>query len=324
MKTPVHVAITGAAGQIAYSILFRIAAGEMLGPDQPVVLRCLEITPAMQALEGVAMEIDDCAFPLVDSMVLTDDPAEAFKGVDVAMLVGAKPRGPGMERSDLLEANGGIFKVQGEALNGNANGDVKVVVVGNPANTNAHTAMRFASDLNSRNFTALTRLDHNRALAQLSEKTGVSTREIKKMIIWGNHSTTQYPDISQATVGGKAAKDLVDQSWYADDYIPRVAKRGAEIIAARGASSAASAANGAIEHIRDWVMGTADDDWTSMAVPSDGSYGIPEGLMYSFPVRCKGGDYEIVQGLEIDDFSQARMDITQTELEEELDAVKGL
>ena len=324
MKTPVHVAITGAAGQIAYSILFRIAAGEMLGPDQPVVLRCLEITPAMQALEGVAMEIDDCAFPLVDSMVLTDDPAEAFKGIDVAMLVGAKPRGPGMERSDLLEANGGIFKVQGEALNGNANGDVKVVVVGNPANTNAHTAMRFAPDLNSRNFTALTRLDHNRALAQLSEKTGVSTREIKKMIIWGNHSTTQYPDISQATVGGKAAKDLVDQNWYADDYIPRVAKRGAEIIAARGASSAASAANGAIEHIRDWVMGTADDDWTSMAVPSDGSYGIPEGLMYSFPVRCKGGDYEIVQGLEIDDFSQARMDTTQTELEEELDAVKGL
>lgn len=324
MKTPVHVAITGAAGQIAYSILFRIAAGEMLGPDQPVVLRCLEISPAMQALEGVAMEIDDCAFPLVDSMVLTDDPAEAFKGIDVALLVGAKPRGPGMERSDLLEANGGIFKVQGEALNGNANGDVKVVVVGNPANTNAHTAMRFAPDLNSRNFTALTRLDHNRALAQLSEKTGVSTREIKKMIIWGNHSTTQYPDISQATVGGKAAKDLVDQNWYADDYIPRVAKRGAEIIAARGASSAASAANGAIEHIHDWVMGTADDDWTSMAVPSDGSYGIPEGLMYSFPVRCKGGDYEIVQGLEIDDFSQARMDLTQTELEEELDAVKGL
>ncbi len=324
MKTPVHVAITGAAGQIAYSILFRIAAGEMLGPDQPVVLRCLEITPAMQALEGVAMEIDDCAFPLVDSMVLTDDPAEAFKGVDVAMLVGAKPRGPGMERSDLLEANGGIFKVQGEALNSSANGDVKVVVVGNPANTNAHTAMRFAPDLNSRNFTALTRLDHNRALAQLSEKTGVSTREIKKMIIWGNHSTTQYPDISQATVGGKAAKDLVDANWYADDYIPRVAKRGAEIIAARGASSAASAANGAIEHIHDWVMGTADDDWTSMAVPSDGSYGIPEGLMYSFPVRCKGGDYEIVQGLEIDDFSQARMDTTQTELEEELDAVKSL
>jgi len=324
MKTPVHVAITGAAGQIAYSILFRIAAGEMLGPDQPVVLRCLEITPAMQALEGVAMEIDDCAFPLVDSMVLTDDPNEAFKGIDVAMLVGAKPRGPGMERSDLLEANGGIFKVQGEALNGNANGDVKVVVVGNPANTNAHTAMRFAPDLNSRNFTALTRLDHNRALAQLSDKTGVSTREIKKIIIWGNHSTTQYPDISQATVGGKAAKDLVDQNWYADEYIPRVAKRGAEIIAARGASSAASAANGAIEHIHDWVMGTADDDWTSMAVPSDGSYGIPEGLMYSFPVHCKGGDYEIVQGLDIDDFGQDRMDITRKELEEERDAVKEL
>ncbi len=324
MKKPVHVTVTGAAGQIAYSILFRIASGEMLGPDQPVVLRCLEITPALDALKGVAMEIDDCAFPLVDSMVLTDDPNEAFKGADIAMLIGARPRGPGMERSDLLEANGGIFKTQGEALNANANKDVKVVVVGNPANTNAHTAMRFAPDLNPRNFTALTRLDHNRALAQLSEKTGVSTREIKKMTIWGNHSTTQYPDISQATVDGKAAKDLVDQSWYADDYIPRVAKRGAEIIAARGASSAASAANGAIGHIRDWVMGTAADDWTSMAVPSDGSYGIPEGLMYSFPVRCKGGDYEIVQGLEIDDFSRARMDITQKELEEERDAVKEL
>lgn len=324
MKTPMQVTVTGAAGQIAYSLLFRIAAGELLGPDQPVILRCLEITPAMQALEGVAMEIDDCAFPLVDSIVLTDDVNEAFKGTDIALLVGARPRGPGMERSDLLEANGGIFKVQGQALNDNANKDVKVVVVGNPANTNAHTAMRFAPDLNPRNFTALTRLDHNRALAQLSAKTGSSVREIKKMTIWGNHSTTQYPDISHATVGGKAARGMVDQSWLADEYIPRVAKRGAEIIAARGASSAASAANGAIEHIHDWVIGTPDGDWTSMAVPSDGSYGIPEGLMYSFPVTCKGGDYQIVQGLDIDDFSRARMDATQKELEEERDAVKEL
>ncbi len=324
MKTPVHVAVTGAAGQIAYSLLFRIAAGEMLGPDQPVVLRCLEITPAMQALEGVAMEIDDCAFPLVESIILTDDPEEAFQDAGIALLVGAKPRGPGMERSDLLEANGGIFKVQGEALNKTAKRDVKVVVVGNPANTNAHTAMRFAPDLDSRNFTALTRLDHNRALSQLAAQTGVHSREIKKMIIWGNHSTTQYPDISHCTVAGKPAKELVDNNWYVEEYIPRVAKRGAEIIAARGASSAASAANGAIEHIHDWVLGTPEDDWTSMAIPSDGSYGIPEGLMYSFPVRCKNGDYEIVQGLEIDDFSRERMNITQKELEEEKDAVKRL
>lgn len=321
MKTPVHVAVTGAAGQIAYSLLFRIAAGELLGPDQPVVLRCLEITPAMKALEGVAMEIDDCAFPLVSSMVLTDDVNEAFKGAEIAMLVGAKPRGPGMERSDLLEANGGIFKVQGEALNKNANANVKVVVVGNPANTNAHTAMRFAPDLNARNFTALTRLDHNRALAQLAAQTGSHSRDIKKMTIWGNHSTTQYPDISNTTVGGKPAKGLVDHNWYSNDYIPRVAKRGAEIIAARGASSAASAANGAIEHIHDWVLGTPDGDWTSMAVPSDGSYGIPEGLMYSFPVTCKNGEYKIVQGLEIDEFSRERMEITRKELEEERDAV---
>lgn len=324
MKTPVHVTVTGAAGQISYSLLFRIAAGEMLGPDQPVVLRCLEITPAMRALEGVAMEIDDCAFPLVDSMVLTDDINEAFSGTNVALLVGAKPRGPGMERSDLLEANGGIFKTQGEALNNNASKDVKVVVVGNPANTNAHTAMRFAPDLNPRNFTALTRLDHNRALAQLAAKTNSSVRDIKKMTIWGNHSTTQYPDVSHATVNGQAAKDMVDQSWLADQYIPRVAKRGAEIIDARGASSAASAANGAIEHIHDWVLGTPEGDWTSMAVPSDGSYGIPEGLMYSFPVTCKNGDYEIVQGLDIDDFSRERMNATQKELEEERDAVKEL
>ncbi len=321
MKSPVRVAVTGAAGQICYSLLFRIASGQMLGSDQPVILQLLEITPAMKALEGVVMEIDDCAFPLSAGFVLTDDVNTAFKDVDYGLLVGAKPRGPGMERSDLLEANGGIFKVQGKALNDNANENVKVVVVGNPANTNASTAMLSAPDLNPRNFTALTRLDHNRALAQLAEQTGSQVSDIKKMTIWGNHSTTQYPDISNTTVGGKAAKDLVDASWYENDYIPRVAKRGAEIIAARGASSAASAANGAVDHIHDWELGTPDGDWTSMAVPSDGSYGIPEGLMYSFPVTCKDGDYSIVQGLEIDEFSQAKMDATQKELEEERDAV---
>jgi len=321
MKSPVRVAVTGAAGQICYSLLFRIAAGEMLGSDQPVIFQLLEITPAMKALEGVVMEIDDCAFPLVAGFVLTDDANVAFKDADYALLVGAKPRVAGMERSDLLEANGGIFKIQGKALNDNASPDVKVVVVGNPANTNANTAMINAPDLKPENFTALTRLDHNRALAQLAAQTDSDVSDIKKMIIWGNHSTTQYPDLSQTTVGGKAALDLVDRSWYENDYIPRVAKRGAEIIDARGASSAASAANGAIDHIRDWVMGTPEGDWTSMAVPSDGSYGIPEGLTYSFPVTCSNGKYSIVQGLEIDEFSQAKMDTTQKELEEERDAV---
>jgi len=321
MKPPVRVAVTGAAGQICYSLLFRIASGQMLGPDQPVILQLLEITPAMKALEGVVMEVEDCAFPLSAGFVLTDDVNTAFKDADYALLVGAKPRGPGMERSDLLEANGGIFKVQGEALNANASRDVKVLVVGNPANTNAHTAMLSAPDLNSRNFTAMTRLDHNRALAQLAAKTDSAVSDIKKMTIWGNHSTTQYPDISNTIIDGKAARDLVDLDWYKDEYIPRVAKRGAEIIDARGASSAASAANGAIDHIRDWVLGTSDDDWVSMGVPSDGSYGIPEGLMYSFPVTCKDGDYSIVQGLKIDEFSQAKMDATQKELEEERDAV---
>lgn len=324
MKSPVRVAVTGAAGQIGYSLLFRIASGEMLGKDQPLILQLLEITPAMKALEGVAMEIDDCAFPLVSEYVLTDDANAAFKDIDYALLVGSKPRGPGMERSDLLAANGGIFKVQGEALNKYASRDVKVVVVGNPANTNAHTAMVSAPDLNPRNFTALTRLDHNRALAQLAAKTGSSVSAIKKMTIWGNHSTTQYPDISHCTVDGKPAKDLVDAGWYEKEYIPRVAKRGAEIIDARGASSAASAANGAINHIHDWVMGTPKDDWVSMAVPSDGSYGIPEGLMYSFPVTCKGGKYSIVQGLENDDFSRKKMDATKKELEEERDAVASM
>ncbi|RKZ49703.1 MAG: malate dehydrogenase [Gammaproteobacteria bacterium] len=321
MKSPVRVAVTGAAGQIGYSLLFRIAAGEMLGSNQPVIFQLLEITPAMKALEGVVMEIDDCAYPLVAGFVLTDDVDVAFKDADYALLVGAKPRAAGMERSDLLEANGGIFKVQGKALNDNASPDVKVVVVGNPANTNANTAMINAPDLKPENFTALTRLDHNRALAQLAAQTDADVSDIKKMTIWGNHSTTQYPDLSQTTVGGKAALDLVDRSWYENDYIPRVAKRGAEIIDARGASSAASAANGAINHIRDWVLGTPEGDWVSMAVPSDGSYGVPEGLTYSFPVTCSNGEYSIVQGLEIDEFSQAKMDATQKELEEERDAV---
>ena len=321
MKSPVRVAVTGAAGQICYSLLFRIATGEMLGSDQPVIFQLLEITPAMKALEGVVMEIDDCAFPLVAGFVLTDDVNVAFKDADYALLVGAKPRVAGMERSDLLEANGGIFKVQGKALNDNASPDVKVVVVGNPANTNANTAMINAPDLKPENFTALTRLDHNRALAQLAAETKSDVSDIKKMIIWGNHSTTQYPDLSHTTVAGKPAHDLVDRSWYENDYIPRVAKRGAEIIDARGASSAASAANAAIAHIRDWVMGTPEGEWTSMAVPSDGSYGIPEGLTYSFPVTCKDGEYQIVQGLKIDKFSRERMEITQKELEEERDAV---
>jgi malate dehydrogenase len=321
MKSPVRVAVTGAAGQIGYSLLFRIASGQMLGPDQPVILQLLEVTPAMKALEGVVMEIDDCAFPLSAGFVLADDANTAFKDADYALLVGAKPRGPGMERSDLLEANGGIFKVQGEALNNSASRDVKVLVVGNPANTNAHTAMISAPDLNAKNFTAMTRLDHNRALAQLAAKTNSAVADIKKMTIWGNHSTTQYPDISNTTVAGKAASDMVDQGWYRDEYIPRVAKRGAEIIEARGASSAASAANGAVDHMRDWVLGTPDDNWVSMGVASDGSYGIPEGLMFSFPVTCKGGDYSIVQGLEIDEFSQSKLDATQKELEEERDAV---
>jgi malate dehydrogenase len=321
MKTPVRVAVTGAAGQIGYSLLFRIATGEMLGKDQPVILQMLEVTPAMKALAGVAMELDDCAYPLLAGCVLTDDVNQAFKDVNYALLVGAKPRGPGMERSDLLEANGGIFKVQGKALNDHADRNVKVLVVGNPANTNAHTAMVSAPDLNPRNFTAMTRLDHNRALAQLAAKTGAKVSDIKKMTIWGNHSTTQYPDISNTTIAGKAASGMVDRGWYENEFIPRVAKRGAEIIAARGASSAASAANGAIDHLHDWVLGTPKDDWVSMAVASDGSYGIPKGLMYSFPVTCKDGDYQIVQGLKIDDFSKAKMLTTQKELEEERDAV---
>lgn len=322
MKKPVRVAITGAAGQISYSLLFRIAAGEMLGDDQPVILQLLEIPPAMKSLEGVVMEIDDCAFPLVSSIEATDDPNVAFKDTDFAMLVGARPRGPGMERSDLLEANGGIFKVQGKAINDNASRDIKVVVVGNPANTNAWTCKNCAPDINPGQFTAMTRLDHNRAMAQLAQKTSSAVSDIQKVTIWGNHSTTQYPDLHHATVGGKSALDLIDNQWYADDYIPSVAKRGAAIIEARGASSAASAANAALEHMRDWVMGTPAGDWTSMGIPSDGSYGIEEGLVYSFPVTTKNGEYEIVQNLDVNDFSRARMKATEDELREEAAAIQ--
>lgn len=321
MKPPVRVTVTGAAGQISYSLLFRIAAGEMLGTDQPVILQLLEITPAMKALEGVAMELDDCAFPLLAGIECSDDANVAFKDSQYALLVGARPRGPGMERSDLLEANGGIFKVQGKAINDNASRDVRVIVVGNPANTNAWTCMKSAPDINPAQFTAMTRLDHNRAMAQLAAKTGTTVADIRKVTIWGNHSTTQYPDLSQATVSGKAALDLIDNAWYENDYIPRVAKRGAEIIEARGASSAASAANAALEHMRDWALGTPDGDWVSMGIPSDGSYGIEEGLMYSFPVTCKNGQYSIVQDLPVSEFSRARMDATAQELREERDAV---
>jgi len=324
MKSPVRVAVTGAAGQIAYSLLFRIAAGEMLGEDQPVVLQLLEIPPAMKALEGVAMELEDCAFPLLAGVETADDARAAFRDADCALLVGAKPRGPGMERGDLLEQNGGIFKVQGEALNERASRDVRVVVVGNPANTNAWTAQQSAPDLDPRCFSALTRLDHNRALAQLAGKTVRPVTEIRGVTIWGNHSTTQYPDLHHATVGGRPALELVEEAWYRDEYIPRVAKRGAEIIDARGASSAASAANAALEHMRDWLRGTPADEWTSMAVVSDGSYGIAEGLVYSFPVTCREGAWRIVPDLAIGDFSRERMRATQEELEQEQAAVRSL
>ena len=324
MKSPVRVTITGAAGQISYSLLFRVAAGQMLGPDQPVILQLLEITPAMKALEGVVMEIDDCAFPLVAGIETTDDANAAFKDADYGMLVGARPRGPGMERADLLAANGGIFKVQGKAINDSASRDIKVVVVGNPANTNAWTCMTSAPDINPRQFTAMTRLDHNRAMAQLAQQTDSTVVDIHQLMIWGNHSTTQYPDISKATVKGKPALDQVDRNWYENEYIPSVAKRGAAIIDARGASSAASAANAALEHMRDWVAGTPRDDWTSMGVVSDGSYGIEAGLIYSFPVRTRNGEYEIVQDLAIDEFSRERMTATEVELREERDAIQEL
>jgi malate dehydrogenase len=324
MKSPVRVAITGAAGQISYSLLFRIAAGDMLGKDQPVILQLLEITPALDALKGVAMELDDCAFPLLAGLVQTDDPNVAFKDADYALLVGARPRGPGMERKDLLEANAQIFSVQGKAINAVANKNIKVLVVGNPANTNALIAQRNAPDINPRQFTAMTRLDHNRAMTQLAQKTGKTINDVTKMTIWGNHSSTQYPDIHQTEIEGESAIKMVDQSWYENDFIPTVQQRGAAIIKARGASSAASAANAAIFHMRDWALGTDEGDWVSMGVYSDGSYGVQKGLIYSFPCTCKNGDWEIVQGVEINDFSQAKMTASEQELAGERDAVSHL
>ena len=324
-KTPVKVAVTGAAGQIGYSLLFRIASGDLLGKDTPIELRLLEITPAMKSLEGVVMELDDCAFPLLANVVTGDDANTVFDGVNIALLVGARPRSKGMERGDLLEANGAIFTVQGKALSAHAASDVKILVPGNPANTNALIAQSNAPDIPIERFTAMTRLDHNRALAQLSAKAGVSVNDIKKMTIWGNHSATQYPDIFHAEIGGKNAAEVVnDQSWLEGDFIPTVQKRGAAIIEARGASSAASAASAAVDHVRDWVLGTADGDWVSMAVPSDGSYGVPEGIISSFPVTTSGGEWSIVQGLEIDEFSRGRIDASVAELGEERDAVKAM
>ncbi|MCE7000520.1 malate dehydrogenase [Saccharothrix sp. S26] len=324
-RTPVNVTVTGAAGQIGYALLFRIASGHLLGPDVPVRLRLLEIPQAVKAAEGTAMELDDCAFPLLSGIDITDDAKTAFDGVNVALLVGARPRTKGMERGDLLEANGGIFKPQGEAINAGAADDVRVLVVGNPANTNALIAQRHAPDVPAERFTAMTRLDHNRALSQLAKKLGVSVTDIKKLTIWGNHSATQYPDLFHAEVKGQnAAQAVNDQTWLENEFIPTVAKRGAAIIEARGASSAASAANAAIDHVHDWVNGTAEGDWVSMAVPSDGSYGVPEGLISSFPVTVTDGKYSIVQGLEIDEFSRARIDASVAELVEERDAVKAL
>ena len=324
MKSPVRVAVTGAAGQISYSLLFRIAAGEMLGADQPVILQMLEITPALGALEGVAMELDDCAFPLLAGMVCTDDANIAFKDADYALLVGARPRGPGMERKDLLEANAAIFSVQGKAINSHASKGIKVLVVGNPANTNALIAQRNAPDINPRQFTAMTRLDHNRSLSQLAQKTGSTIDKVSNVTIWGNHSATQYPDLYHAKVAGQSAIDKVAQSWYENDFIPAVQQRGAAIISARGASSAASAANAAIGHMRTWAKGTEAGDWTSMGVYSDGSYGITKGLIYSFPCTCKDGDWQIVQGLAINEFSRAKMQATEQELIGERDAVQQL
>ena len=324
MKAPVRVTITGAAGQIGYQLAFRIASGQMLGNDQPVILQLLEIPPALPALQGVVMELDDCAFSTLAGIVATDDPNVAFENADYALLVGARPRGPGMERKDLLEANAAIFSVQGKAMNDHASRGVKILVVGNPANTNALIAQANAPDLDPKNFTAMMRLDHNRAKAQLAAKTGSHVSDIERMIVWGNHSATQYPDINQAAVDGKAASDLVDQDWLANEFIPVVQQRGAAIIKARGASSAASAASAAIDHVRDWALGTPDGDWDSMAIPADGSYGIEPGIIYSYPVRCSGGNYEIVQGLSIDDFSRERMHATETELREERAAIADL
>ena len=324
MKSPVRVTITGAAGQIGYQLAFRIASGQMLGTDQPVVLQLLEIPPALPALNGVVMELDDCAFPTLAGLVATDDPNVAFADSDYALLVGARPRGPGMERKDLLEANAAIFSVQGKAINDHASRDIRVLVVGNPANTNALITSSNAPDIDPRNFTAMTRLDHNRAMAQLAARTDSHVTEIRCMTIWGNHSATQYPDVNHASIGDNQAKDLVDQAWLADEFIPVVQQRGAAIIQARGASSAASAASAAIDHMRDWALGTPGDDWVSMAIPADGSYGIEPGIIYSYPVRCSGGQYEIVQDLAIDDFSRARMNATEKELREERAAIEEL
>lgn len=324
MKQPLNVAITGAAGQIGYALAFRVASGAMLGPDQPINLHLLEITPALPTLQGVVMELNDCAFPTLNKVIATDDARVAFKDCHAALLVGARPRGPGMERKDLLLANAQIFSAQGKALNEVAARDVRVLVVGNPANTNALIAMKNAPSLKPQSFTAMTRLDHNRALSQLAEKTGRHVNDIQKMIIWGNHSATQYPDINHCLVKGQPARGLVDAAWVEQTFIPTVQQRGAAIIKARGASSAASAASAAIDHIRDWFRGSAQGDWVSMGIPSDGSYGIPEGVIYSYPVVCRGGHYDIVQGLSIDEFSRKRMDVTHQELLEERDGVKDL
>ena len=324
MKQPVTVTITGAAGQIGYQLAFRIASGQMLGDDQPVTLKLLEIPPALPALQGVAMELEDCAFPTLASVVASDDPAVAFRDTHYALLVGARPRGPGMERNDLLEANARIFSAQGQAINAGADRGVRVLVVGNPANTNALIAAANAPDIDPGRFTAMTRLDHNRAIARLAAKTGNHVTDVRRMIIWGNHSATQYPDIHHATVGGRAAVDLVDREWMTAEFIPGVQQRGAEIIKARGASSAASAASAAIDHMRDWALGSREDDWVSMAIPADGSYGIGEGVIYSFPVTCSGGEYRIVQGLDIGEFSREAMRATEAELREERAAIESL
>ena len=321
MKQAVRVAVTGAAGQISYGTLFRIAAGEMLGSDQPIVLQLLEITPAMDALKGVVMELDDCAFPLLQDVVFTDDPEIAFGDADYVLLIGAKPRGPGMERKDLLKDNGSIFSVQGKALNAVASRDVRILVVGNPANTNALIALNNAPDLDPTQFTAMTRLDHNRAISQLAAKTSAHSTDITRMIIWGNHSATQYPDIHHCRINGSPAIGQVNQTWMNDDFIPTVQQRGAAIIKARGASSAASAGSAAMDHMRSWALGTDADDWVSMAVPSDGSYGVKEGVMYSYPCICSNGRYEIVQGLEINEFSREKMQLTEQELREERESV---
>lgn len=324
MKAPVRVTITGAAGQIGYQLAFRIASGQMLGRDQPVILQLLEIPPALPALNGVVMELDDCAFPTLAGIIASDDPRLAFDASDYALLVGARPRGPGMERKDLLAANAAIFSAQGKAINDRAARGIRILVVGNPANTNALIASSNAPDIDPRQFTAMTRLDHNRAMAELARKTGTHVNDIRRMSIWGNHSATQYPDVSEATVKGQAASDLVDRAWLTAEFIPLVQQRGAAIIEARGASSAASAASAAIDHMRDWTLGTPEDDWVSMAVPADGSYGIERGIVYSFPVRCRDGEYRIVQDLKISDFSRERMAATAAELREERAAIESL